>query len=206
MKKRGTHALESESQTLAPHHFGPNSWIFAADICSKTTMKHAATRSPSILRSIAASYFVVPGRILADGLCAEINHAMAQRMSRCGNCFDSAAVESLFGTRKSKLFHLNTFRSIPALKAGLTRHIKYYNNDRMKIMSRRPELHANQSSARLAISIRLSEVTSLRRLCNNLPADRMPTIMSNTSQRVAFPDGLRGWGALAVVLFRLFIE
>ncbi len=59
--------------------------------------------------------------------------AVTQSMSRKGNCLDNAAMESFFGTLKSEFFHLNEFRSVEELEAGLKGYIRYYNQDRIRL-------------------------------------------------------------------------
>lgn len=58
---------------------------------------------------------------------------MVQSMSRKGNCYDNAAMESFFGVLKSELFYLNKFASIDQLEAAITDYIHYYNHDRIKL-------------------------------------------------------------------------
>ena len=53
-------------------------------------------------------------------------------MSRKGNCYDNAAMESFFGTLKCELFHINRFDSIEALECALHDYIRYYNVERIK--------------------------------------------------------------------------
>mgnify|MGYP006146469961 CR=1 FL=1 len=55
------------------------------------------------------------------------------RMSRKGNCYDNAAMESFFGVLKTEFFYLNKFDSVDALQDGLTEYIHYYNHDRIKL-------------------------------------------------------------------------
>ena len=57
---------------------------------------------------------------------------MKQSMSRKGNCFDNAAMESFFGTLKAEYFHLTEFEDVDALRAGLKSYIDYYNRHRIK--------------------------------------------------------------------------
>lgn len=64
-------------------------------------------------------------RLRRDGLL--------QSMSRKGNCYDNAAMESFFGTLKCELFHINSFDSIGALEVALHDYIRYYNEERIKI-------------------------------------------------------------------------
>jgi transposase InsO family protein len=59
--------------------------------------------------------------------------AVTQSMSRRGNCLDNAVMESFFATLKSEYFHLNKFRDLDELQAGLKRYIHYYNHDRIKL-------------------------------------------------------------------------
>lgn len=56
-----------------------------------------------------------------------------QSMSRKGNCFDNAVIESLFGALKAEYFHLAAPNSIDALEAGLHDCVHYYNHERIKI-------------------------------------------------------------------------
>lgn len=58
---------------------------------------------------------------------------LRQSMSRKGNCLDNAAMESFFGTLKAEFYHLNKFRSIDELQAGIADYIRYYNYDRIKL-------------------------------------------------------------------------
>lgn len=58
---------------------------------------------------------------------------LTQSMSRRGNCYDNAVMESFFGTLKSECFHLRRFRSVDHLDAGLANYIRYYNNERIKL-------------------------------------------------------------------------
>lgn len=59
--------------------------------------------------------------------------ALTQSMSRKGNCYDNAAMESFFGTLKSEFFHLNKFNDLDQLRAGIDEYIQYYNYDRIKL-------------------------------------------------------------------------
>jgi putative transposase len=58
---------------------------------------------------------------------------IVQSMSRKGNCLDNAAMESFFGTLKSELFHLETFRDVEDLKAKVRSYIRYYNQERIQL-------------------------------------------------------------------------
>ncbi len=58
---------------------------------------------------------------------------VVQSMSRKGNCYDNAAMESFFGTLKCEMFHLHKFDSIESLKDALHDYIEYYNVDRIKL-------------------------------------------------------------------------
>jgi len=58
---------------------------------------------------------------------------VVQSMSRKGNCYDNAAMESFFGTLKCELFHLNKFETTEKLKEALHDYIRYYNVDRIKL-------------------------------------------------------------------------
>lgn len=54
-------------------------------------------------------------------------------MSRNGNCFDNAAIESFFGTLKAEYFQLQRPDSIDTLEAGVHDYIHYYNHERIKL-------------------------------------------------------------------------
>ena len=58
---------------------------------------------------------------------------LVQSMSRKGNCYDNAAMESFFAVLKSEFFYLTKFTSIDQLKAGIADYIHYYNHDRIKL-------------------------------------------------------------------------
>jgi len=58
---------------------------------------------------------------------------VVQSMSRKGNCYDNAAMESFFGTLKCELFQLNKFDTTETLKDALHDYIRYYNEDRIKL-------------------------------------------------------------------------
>lgn len=60
-------------------------------------------------------------------------YGMKQSMSRKGNCFDNAAMESFFATLKAEYFHLSDFENVEQLNAGLERYIDYYNRCRIKL-------------------------------------------------------------------------
>jgi putative transposase len=58
---------------------------------------------------------------------------LVQSMSRKGNCYDNAAMESFFAVLKSEFFYLTKFTSIDQLKDGVADYIHYYNHDRIKL-------------------------------------------------------------------------
>ncbi len=62
--------------------------------------------------------------------------SITQSMSRKGNCYDNAAMESFFGTLKAEFFHLNKFDNLDELEAGIKDYIRYYNHDRIKLKLR----------------------------------------------------------------------
>jgi putative transposase len=61
------------------------------------------------------------------------NRSITQSMSRKGNCYDNAAMESFFGTLKAEFFYLNKFDNLDELEVGIKDYIRYYNNDRIKL-------------------------------------------------------------------------
>lgn len=60
-------------------------------------------------------------------------YGITQSMSRKGDCFDNAVIESFFGTLKAEFFHLAKFDSLVQLEAGINDYIRYYNYERIKL-------------------------------------------------------------------------
>jgi transposase InsO family protein len=60
-------------------------------------------------------------------------NGVKQSMSRKGNCFDNAAIESFFGTLKIEYFRLAGPDTIDQLEAGVHDYVHYYNNERIKL-------------------------------------------------------------------------
>ena len=57
-----------------------------------------------------------------------------QSMSRKGNCFDNAVIDSFFGTLKAEYFHLAPPNSVDELEAGgMHDYVRYYNHERIKL-------------------------------------------------------------------------
>lgn len=54
-------------------------------------------------------------------------------MSRKGNCFDNAVIESFFGTVKEEFFRLTKWDNLKQLEEGLRDYIHYYNHERIKL-------------------------------------------------------------------------
>ena len=62
-----------------------------------------------------------------------VRRGVKQSMSRKGNCFDNAAIESFFGTLKVEYFYLERPKSIDTLEAGVHDYVHYYNHERIKL-------------------------------------------------------------------------
>jgi len=79
-------------------------------------------------------------KLLAD-------NRITQSMSRKGNCYDNAAMESFFGHLKSELLYLQEFESVEHFKRELIGYIDYYNNRRIKakLKGLPPALHRQQA-------------------------------------------------------------
>lgn len=60
------------------------------------------------------------------------DRGITQSMSRKGNCYDNAVMESFFGTLKSEFFYIQEFESVEEFKAELDQYISYYNHSRIK--------------------------------------------------------------------------
>ena len=57
---------------------------------------------------------------------------ITQSMSRKGNCYDNAVIESFFGTFKSEFLYLQDFENIEQFMQELDEYIDYYNSKRIK--------------------------------------------------------------------------
>jgi transposase InsO family protein len=56
---------------------------------------------------------------------------ITQSMSRKGNCYDNASMESFFAVMKSECFHPQKFSSIDQLEKELAAYVRYYNHERI---------------------------------------------------------------------------
>ena len=54
-------------------------------------------------------------------------------MSRKGNYFENAVIESFFGTLKAEYFHIAPLNSVDELEAGVQDYFYYYNHKRIKL-------------------------------------------------------------------------
>jgi putative transposase len=62
-----------------------------------------------------------------------VKRGVQQSMSRKGNCFDNAAIESFFGTLKAEYFRLAAPNSLETREAGVHDYVHYYNHERIKL-------------------------------------------------------------------------
>lgn len=56
-----------------------------------------------------------------------------QSMSRRGDCYDNAVIESFFGILKSECFYTRNYTSIAELRDELEKYLVYYNRKRIKL-------------------------------------------------------------------------
>ena len=56
-----------------------------------------------------------------------------QSMSRRGNCYDNAVIESFFVILKSACFYSRSYHSIAELQAEIEEYLVYYNQNRIKL-------------------------------------------------------------------------
>ena len=54
-----------------------------------------------------------------------------QSMSRRGNCYDNAVIESFFAILKSECFYSRSYHSIAELQAEIEEYLVYYNQKRI---------------------------------------------------------------------------
>lgn len=57
---------------------------------------------------------------------------MKQSMSRKGNCWDNACIESFFSHFKSEYFNLYSFRTAADVKFAVQKYIRFYNHQRFQ--------------------------------------------------------------------------
>lgn len=57
---------------------------------------------------------------------------ITQSMSRKGNCYDNAVIESFFGIMKSEFLYFKEFESVQHFISELEKYIEYYNHKRIK--------------------------------------------------------------------------
>lgn len=94
----------------------------------KKAIKKLKPNDRPLLHSDQGWQYQMPGycKLLED-------RELVQSMSRKGNCYDNASMESFFAVLKSECFHTMKFRSIDELKEELVAYVKYYNRDRISL-------------------------------------------------------------------------
>lgn len=60
-------------------------------------------------------------------------HGIIQSMSRAGNCFDNAQIESFFGHMKAELPLMYPYSTFDEFRDALDQYISFYNTERIKI-------------------------------------------------------------------------
>ena len=133
------------------------------DLCSGDIVTYTLSESPNLLMvttMLEQALKVLPekhGLILHSDQGWHYQHKqyrqilvenhITQSMSRRGNCYDNAAMESFFGQLKSELLYLQEFESVDHFKKELIRYIDYYNNRRIKarLKGLPPALHRQQA-------------------------------------------------------------
>ena len=60
------------------------------------------------------------------------SYNIEQSMSRRGNCYDNAVMESFFATLKCEFVYINKFENTEQFKYELEKYIDFYNNYRIK--------------------------------------------------------------------------
>ena len=133
------------------------------DLCSGNIVTYTLSESPNLLMvttMLEQALKVLPEKhklILHSDQGWHYQHkqyrqilkenGITQSMSRKGNCYDNAAMESFFGHLKSELLYLQEFESVDHFKRELIRYIDYYNNRRIKarLKGLPPALHRQQA-------------------------------------------------------------
>lgn len=60
------------------------------------------------------------------------SNGITQSMSRRGECYDNAIIETFFATLKNELFYVEKFNSLEQLASEIHKYICYYNNERIR--------------------------------------------------------------------------
>ena len=133
------------------------------DLCSGDIVTYTLSESPNLLmvtRMLEQALKILPKKhnlILHSDRGWHYQHkqyrqmlaenGITQSMSRKGNCYDNAAMESFFGHLKSELLYLQEFESVEHFKRELIKYIDYYNNRRIKarLKGLPPALHRQQA-------------------------------------------------------------
>jgi len=97
------------------------------NMLKKAARKHKAVDGLLLHSDQGWHYRMMPYRT------ALARYGIQQSMSRKGNCYDNAAMESFFATLKVEFFHRSEFKSLEDLDAGLKGYIDYYNKNRIKL-------------------------------------------------------------------------
>lgn len=94
----------------------------------KQGLRKLKSNDRPLLHSDQGWQYQMPGyrKLLED-------RGVVQSMSRKGNCYDNASMESFFAVLKSECFHTMKFRSIDELKEELVAYVRYYNRDRISL-------------------------------------------------------------------------
>lgn len=93
------------------------------------------------------------GRIYAENRYVDALKAMGitQSMSRKGNCFDNAAIESFFGHLKSELIYNSEISSKEEMTNEISNYMKFYNYERYQIkLGGMPPIEYKNSFERIA--------------------------------------------------------
>lgn len=94
----------------------------------KNFLRGGEITRPIILHSDQGWHYQHPAfcKILYD-------NKITQSMSRKGNCYDNAIMESFFGTMKSELLYTRKFRNEFEFAEQLREYVDYYNKKRIKL-------------------------------------------------------------------------
>lgn len=103
------------------------SFSLVFNMLKKAAKKCKGTNKPMLHSDQGWHYRIQPYKT------ALAKYGIKQSMSRKGNCFDNAAMESFFATLKAEYFHLYDFKDVDELNVGLRQYINYYNKHRIKL-------------------------------------------------------------------------
>ncbi len=117
--------------------------LYRGEVIALKTSLHATASLATDCLEIAVAYRNPNGTIFHSDQGIQFSsyavryflqkHSMVQSMSRRGNCYDNARMESFFGHMKAELPLLFPYHTIDGLEESIYKYINYYNYERIAL-------------------------------------------------------------------------